>query len=117
MGKPFRLTDRNFQQEVLESRVPVLVDFWASWCPPCKMVEPVLDELATEYAGRLKVGKLNVDRNPGITQRYQVVGVPTFVVFQTGKAVQRKTGAQSKQQLLRLLGDVLDAEEKPEGSA
>jgi thioredoxin 1 len=117
MGKSFRLTDRNFEQEVLESPVPVLVDFWASWCPPCKMVEPVLDELSIEYAGRLKVGKLNVDQNPRTPQRYQVVGVPTFVVFQTGEAVQRKTGAQSKQQLLRLLGDVLGAGEESGGGA
>jgi len=107
MGRPIRLTDGNFEREVLKSEVPVLVDFWASWCPPCKMVEPVIAELAKEYEGRVKVGKLNVDQNPTTAQCYHIVGVPTFAVFQAGEIVQRKTGAQSKQQLLRLLDEVL----------
>ena len=81
MGQTVRLTDTNFEREVLASGIPVLVDFWASWCPPCKMTEPVIDELAVEYDGRLKVGKLNVDQNPQMAARYRVMGVPTFAVF------------------------------------
>ena len=98
-----RLTDANFEQEVLTSRVPVLVDFWASWCPPCKMTEPVVAELAVEYAGRLRVGKMNVDQNPRTREEYQVVGVPTFAVFKDGELLGRRTGAQSKRQLIDLL--------------
>ncbi len=107
MGQPIHLTERNFEREVLKSEVPVLVDFWASWCPPCKMVEPIIAELAEEYEGRVKVGKLNVDQNPTTAQRYHIVGVPTFAVFQAGEIVQRKAGAQSKQQLVGLLTKVL----------
>ena len=107
MSSPIRLTDANFEDEVLHSEIPVLVDFWASWCPPCKMVEPVLKQLAAEHDGQLKVGKLNVDRNPNSVQRYDIAGVPTFALFRAGEIIQRRTGAQSKQQLLRLLSEVL----------
>ena len=107
MDRVLRLTDANFEREVLESDVPVLVDFWASWCPPCKMVEPVIEELAAEYDGRLKVGKLQVDQNPRTASRYQIMGVPTFHLFRDGKVLQRRTGAQSKAQLLQMLSQVL----------
>ena len=107
MGKPVRLTDRSFEREVLEAERPVLVDFWASWCPPCKMAEPIVAELAEEHDGRLKVGKLNVDRNPKTAERYQRLGLPTFAVFHAGDIVGRKTGSQSKQQIQRLLDKVL----------
>ena len=107
MGKPVRLTDRSFEREVLEAERPVLVDFWASWCPPCKMAEPIVAELAEEHDGRLKVGKLNVDRNPKTAERYQILGLPTFAVFHAGDIVGRKTGSQSKQQIQRLLDKVL----------
>jgi thioredoxin 1 len=107
MGHALRLTDINFEQEVLRSEVPVLVDFWASWCPPCKMTEPVVEELAAEYDGRLKVGKLNVDRNPRTRERYGIIGVPTFVVFREGKPAGQRTGAQSRGQLERMLNEVL----------
>ncbi|MFQ6078885.1 MAG: thioredoxin family protein, partial [Thermodesulfobacteriota bacterium] len=72
------LTNKNFEQEVLRSDLPVLVDFWASWCPPCKMVEPLIDKLEKEYNGKIKVGKLNVDRNHFVASRYNIEGVPTF---------------------------------------
>ena len=107
MDRVLRLTDANFAQEVSESEIPVLVDFWASWCAPCKMVEPVVEELAAEYNDRLKVCKLNVDQNPKTTSRYQIMGVPTFVLFRDGKVLQRRTGAQSKAQLLQMLHQVL----------
>ena len=97
MSHPIRLTDANFEDEVLRSDVPVLVDFWASWCPPCKMVEPVIAELAEEYAGKVKVGKLHVDQNPKTASRYRIMGVPTFMVFNSGKVVQQRVGAQSKE--------------------
>ena len=107
MGPQIRLTDKSFEKEVLESEVPVLVDFWASWCLPCKMAEPIITELTEEYDGRLKVGKLNVDRNPRTAERYHVLGLPTFAVFRAGVIVQSKTGSQSKQQLQRMLDEVL----------
>jgi len=89
----------------------VLVDFWASWCPPCKMVEPVVEELERELAGRVKVGKLNVDQNPGIAARYDIKGVPTFVLFMRGREVARRVGAHSKAQLLQFLEENLSAVE------
>ena len=91
MGHALRLTDANFEQEVSTSSIPVLVDFWASWCPPCKMVEPVVEELAAGYDGRLKVGKLHVDQNPKMADRYQIMGVPTFALFCAGEVLQRRT--------------------------
>jgi len=106
MGQAVSVTDKTFAT-VLESERPVLVDFWASWCPPCKMVEPVLDELAQEYGDRVLICKLHVDRNPKTRHRYQVFGVPTFAVFRDGELVSRRTGAQSKGQLETLLGEVL----------
>jgi thioredoxin 1 len=107
MGHALRLTDTNFEQEVLAADTPVLVDFWASWCPPCKMMEPVIEELAADYNGRLKVGKLHVDQNPKTASLYQILGVPTFALFQAGKILQQRVGAQSKTQLVQMLSTVL----------
>ena len=103
MSHELKFNDRNFEEEVIKSELPVLVDFWASWCPPCKMVEPVIAELAEEYAGKVKVGKLHVDQNPRIASKYGVMGLPTFIIFNGGKEVQRKVGAQSKGQLRKML--------------
>jgi len=97
------LTDANFEEEVLASGVPVLVDFWASWCPPCKMMEPVIEELAEAYGGQIRMGKMNVDRNPKTAFRYQIKGVPTFALFCSGEIVLQRTGAQSKDQLRRMI--------------
>ena len=103
MKKPLVLTDSNFNKEVLESEVPVLADFWASWCPPCKMVEPALQALALELDGSVKIAKINVDQNPAIAALSDIQGVPTFILFVNGKSVARSVGAQSKKQLLSVL--------------
>ena len=97
------LTDNDFKNQVLESDIPVLVDFWASWCPPCKMVEPVIQESARDLKGITKIAKINVDQNPVSAFTYEVVGVPTFVLFREGNEISRCVGAQSKQQLLDML--------------
>ena len=107
MSHELRFTDANFEKEVMKSDFPVLIDFWASWCPPCKMVEPVVRDLAEQYNGRLKIGKLNVDQNPKTASKYAIQGVPTFIVFNSGKEIQRRTGAQSEAQLQETLSEVL----------
>ncbi len=88
-----------FAAEVEQSSLPVLVDFWAPWCGPCKMLAPALQELAEEYANRLKVVKVNVDENPGLASRFEVMGIPTMILFKNGKAVDSFSGAMSKQAL------------------
>jgi thioredoxin 1 len=101
------LNANNFEKEVLKADLPVLVDFWASWCPPCKMVERVVEQLEEDLSGRVKVGKLNVDQNPGIASRYEIKGVPTFILFVEGREVARRVGAQSTEQLRRFLEEHL----------
>jgi len=93
------ITDSSFEEEVLRSEQPVLVDYWAQWCGPCKMVAPILDEIAVEYQGRLKVAKLNVDDNPQTPPKYGVRGIPTLMIFKNGNAEATKVGALSKSQL------------------
>ena len=107
MNRGLRFTAVNFSQEVLYSEMPVLVDFWGSWCPPCKMVEGLVDDLAEEFAGKLKVGKLNVDQNPRIRDEFNIGGVPTFMLFKHGKVVKREIGARSKQQLRNMIQEAL----------
>lgn len=103
MSKVIELTDGNFEAEVLDSDLPVLVEFWGSWCPPCKMMEPTLEQLAVDYDGRLRVGKINVDQNPRMATRYKIQGAPTFAVFRLGEVKGRRTGAQSEKQLENML--------------
>jgi len=93
------ITDDTFEQEVLQSTTPVLVDYWAEWCGPCKMIAPALDHIASEYAGRLKVAKLNIDENPNTPPKYNVRGIPTLMLFKNGSLEAQKVGALSKTQL------------------
>ncbi|MEE4291309.1 MAG: thioredoxin TrxA [Cycloclasticus sp.] len=92
-------TDDSFEQDVLASDQPVLVDFWAEWCGPCKMVAPILDEIADEYAGKLKVVKLDIDSNPAMPRRFGVRGIPTLMVYKAGEVEATKVGAVTKSQL------------------
>lgn len=101
------VTDDSFAQDVLASPTPVLVDFWATWCGPCKMVAPVLEEIAKEKAGTLTVAKVDVDSNPSAARDFQVVSIPTLILFKDGKPVKRIVGAKGKAALLRELADVL----------
>lgn len=101
------VSDDTFAEEVLASSTPVLVDFWAAWCGPCRMVAPVLDEIAQEKAGSLTVAKVDVDANPATARDFQVVSIPTMILFKNGKAVKRIVGAKGKAALLRELADVL----------
>lgn len=100
MGKPVEVTDGTFQETVLNSEQPVLVDFWAEWCGPCKMIAPVLEELAEEMDGQLKIGKLDVDSNMNTAMAYGISSIPTLLLFKDGEAVERIVGLQQKQQLL-----------------
>jgi thioredoxin 1 len=93
------ITDDNFEEEVLKSEQPVLVDYWAEWCGPCKMIAPLLDEIAGDYAGKLKITKLNIDENPDTPPKYGIRGIPTLMIFKNGNAEATKVGALSKSQL------------------
>ncbi|NJP05841.1 MAG: thioredoxin [Chloroflexaceae bacterium] len=96
MGKPVVITDNDFESQVLKSNTPVVVDFWAPWCGPCRQIAPTLEELATEYDGRLVIAKLNVDENNDWPSRLGIQGIPTLIVFKNGEPVQRIVGARPK---------------------
>jgi len=101
--KPIEITDENFQQEVLNSDMPVLVDFWAVWCGPCKAIAPVVEEIAREYGSHLKVGKLDVGTNPEVPMRYSVRNIPTLLVFKGGVVVEQIVGTTHKGNLVKVL--------------
>jgi len=98
MGEVMAVTKDSWDSEVLQAKGLVMVDFWAAWCGPCRMVSPIVDELSREYAGRVKVLKLNTDENPEIAGRYQIMGIPTLMFFKDGKVVDKLVGALSKSQ-------------------
>ena len=102
------LSDATFDETVAGSDTPVLVDFWAEWCGPCKMIAPTLAEIATEQRGKLTIGKLNVDDNPDTARRFDVMSIPTLIVFQDGQPAKRMVGAKGKGQLLQELSEFLD---------
>ena len=101
------ISDESFEEEVLQSKRPVLIDYWAEWCGPCKMIAPVLEEIATEYSDRLKVVKLNIDDNPQTPPKYGIRGIPTLMVFKNGQVEATKVGAVSKAQLTAFLDENL----------
>lgn len=97
------VTDSSFEQDVLQSTKPVLVDFWAEWCAPCRMIGPIIDQIASEYAANATVVKLNVDDNTASAQRYGIKGIPTLILFNEGKEVERVVGATSKEAITRII--------------
>ena len=101
-----KLTDQNFEEEVLKSEKPVLVDFWAEWCHPCKIVSPIVDELALEYSDKIKIGKLNVDENT-VSQNYNVMSIPTLLIFKNGKPVNSIVGARPKEDYKKVIDEAL----------
>jgi len=106
-GSNITLTDSNFDENVIASDLPILVDFWAEWCGPCKMISPILDEIASENEGKILIGKLNVDDNVKIAQRFEVLSIPTLILFKDGEAQIRVVGAQPKSSLMSKISPFL----------
>lgn len=101
------ITDRNFDQKVLKSESPVLVDFWASWCMPCRILFPIIDELTIEYEGKVKIGKLNVDENPKVASKYGIMSIPSLLIFKKGQPVKSIVGVQSKGNIKKEIDSIL----------
>ncbi len=107
MSKPVTVKSKDFDKMVLKSKMPVLIDFWASWCGPCRMVAPIVDELATEYDGKISFGKVNVDEEAEITSKYGIMSIPTLILFKDGKPVSNIVGFRPKAELKRSLDAAL----------
>lgn len=107
MSAGIALNSGNFEAEVIKSDIPVLVDFWAEWCMPCKMISPLVDQLAAEYAGKLKVAKVDVDKEGDLAGKFNIVSIPTLVVFKNGEVVKQKVGALPKHELENLVKDLI----------
>jgi thioredoxin 1 len=106
MSNGITITNDNFESEVLKSPIPVLIDFWADWCGPCKMIGPFIDQLAEEYSGRVKIGKVNVDEQGDIAGKHGIVSIPTLVVYKDGRPVRQKVGAAPKRDIEALFKDL-----------
>ncbi|NLG55700.1 MAG: thioredoxin [Rhodococcus sp.] len=107
MSNTITVTDDSFQKDVLESSKPVLVDFWATWCAPCKLIAPVLEEIAGEYADKITIAKIDVDENPAAAREHQVMSIPTMILFKDGQPINKVVGTKGKAALLKELADVL----------
>ncbi|WP_304223537.1 thioredoxin [Gracilinema caldarium] len=107
MSTEVKLTASNFDAEVMQSSLPVLIDFWAEWCMPCKMIAPLVDQIATQYAGKLKVGKVNVDEESELANRFGIVSIPTLLVIKNGSVVRQRVGALPKHELENLFKDLI----------
>ena len=107
MSNIIHLSDDTFQKEVIDSSIPVLVDYWAEWCGPCKMIAPILDDLVSEYDGKLKIAKLNIDENPQTPSKFGIRGIPTLMIFKDGNPEATKVGALSKSQLTAFIDSTI----------
>lgn len=103
----YTITDTNFETEVVSSKLPVLVDFYANWCGPCKMMAPIVEQLAEEFEGKMKVGKCNVDDNPALSRKFGIMSIPSFVFFKNGEPVKTQVGGLSKDQLKAMMEQVM----------
>lgn len=103
----FVINEQNFEQEVVNSDIPVLLDFWAPWCGPCKMLLPVIDEIAKEYDGKIKVGKVNTDENMSLSSKFQITSIPCLIIFKGGKAINKMVGFRPKNDIMKEIDNVL----------